>query len=66
MDWQIPVVILIVLGAGLYLASRILRLFTGKSGNCGGCSSCDTTRNGTHIKPLVTLEQSGNRVQSED
>lgn len=66
MDWQTPVVILIVLGASMYLATRIRRLFSGKGGNCGGCGSCDTSRNGTHIKPLVSLEQSGNRVQSED
>ncbi len=64
MDWQIPVVILIVLGASMYLATRIRRLFSGKGGNCGGCGSCDATRNKTQIKPLVSLEPPEHQPQT--
>ncbi len=39
MDWQLPLVAMIVLAAVAYLARRTWRTLTGrKAGGCGGCS----------------------------
>ena len=38
MNWQLPIVVMIVLAAVAYLARRTWRSLTGrKAGGCGGC-----------------------------
>lgn len=55
MDWQTPITILIVLGAGAYLANRFRRTFSGR-GRAGGCGLCSASHTGAQIIPLVSLD----------
>lgn len=56
MDWQWPVVGLIVLGSAAYLLVRIRGQFRSKRPSQGGCGSCSAPRTGLVSKPLVTLD----------
>jgi len=57
-NWQMPLVVMIVLAAGLYLLRRMWRSLTGrKAGGCGGCSCAKTPTVGNDGGTLIPSEQ---------
>jgi hypothetical protein len=57
MEWQIPLVAMIVLAAAAYLARRTWRSLTGRK--AGGCASCSCA------KPPAAAEERGTLIPAE-
>lgn len=57
MDWQLLLVVVLVLLALLYLGRQTLRTWRGKSAGCGGCK-CPSTANAPNstAETLIPLE----------
>jgi hypothetical protein len=58
MDWQLTLVVVLVVLALLYLGRRTLRTWRGKGAGCGGCK-CSGTEGAANAaeKTLIPLEQ---------
>ena len=58
MDWQLLLVVLLVMLALLYLGRQTLRAWRGKSAGCGGCK-CPSTANKSDstAETLIPLDQ---------
>lgn len=58
MDWQLLLVIVLVMLALLYLGRQTLRTWRGKGAGCGGCK-CPSTVSapGSTTETLIPLEQ---------
>ncbi len=59
MDWQLLLVIVLVVLALLYLGRQTLRTWRGKGTGCGGCKCPSTTKmpNTASTETLIPLEQ---------
>jgi hypothetical protein len=58
MDWQLLLVVVLVMLALLYLGRQTLRAWHGKSAGCGGCK-CPSTANTSNsaAETLIPLDQ---------
>jgi hypothetical protein len=59
MDWQLLVVVVLVLLALLYLGRQTLRTWRGKGAGCGGCKcpSAANIRNAAGAETLIPSDQ---------
>jgi hypothetical protein len=58
MDWQLLVVVMVVMLALLYLTRQMLRTWRGKGAGCGGCK-CPSTTNAPNspAETLIPIDQ---------
>jgi hypothetical protein len=59
MDWQLPLVLLCLALAALYVARRTWRTWSGKGAGCGGGCKCDggkAAAPAAQAKPLIPVE----------
>lgn len=57
MDWQLLLVVLLVMLALLYLGRQTLRAWRGQSAGCGGCKHSGTSRKPSAAETLIPIEQ---------
>jgi len=59
MDWQLLLVIVLVMLALLYLGRQTLRMWRGKGAGCGGCKrpSAAKTPNAAATETLIPIDQ---------
>jgi hypothetical protein len=55
MNWQAWLTVVGVGAAGLYLAVRLYRTFSNRSGCCSGCGDAPPVRDGLKREPLVSI-----------
>ncbi|HWG47735.1 MAG TPA: hypothetical protein VN688_33535 [Gemmataceae bacterium] len=60
MDWQLLIVVVLVILALLYLGRQTLRTWRGKGSSCGGCKCPNTAKkpnSATTTETLIPIEQ---------
>jgi hypothetical protein len=57
MDWQLLLVVVLVMLALLYLGRQTLRTWRGKTAGCGGCKCSSTTSKPNSAETLIALDQ---------
>jgi hypothetical protein len=58
MDWQLLLVVVLVMLASLYLGRQSLRAWRGKAAGCGGCKCPGTVGTpSSGVETLIPIEQ---------
>jgi hypothetical protein len=65
MDWQLPLALMIVLAATLYLGRRTWRTWSKRTRGCGGCG-CSVKSTAAEGETLIPAGQLQLRIRARD